>query len=152
MPAGDCHVSYHANNGMFFVPTSGPNAGIAFRFGNMPVESEGTGPYFTPDERTLFLNVQHPGEVTSDPAQTIAFGDVPNYTSWWPAGDKTAGRNPATPRPATVAISRPRRWQEGSNLIPRPEGFEEHPSHGGHHDHDDDHHGRKSRRDLFKRS
>ena len=148
---------YHANNGMFFVPTSGPNAGIAFRFGNMPVESEGTGPYFTPDEGTLFLNVQHPGEVTSDPAQTIAFGDVPNYTSWWPAGDKSAGRNPATPRPATVAITRPRRWQEGSNLIPRPEGFEEHPPHGGHHG-DDDHHGhdddrdRKSRRDLFKRS
>jgi uncharacterized protein len=142
-------LQYHANNALFFVPTSGPNAGIAFRFGNMPVEAEGTGPYFSPDERTLFLNVQHPGEVTSDPSSTIAYGDVVNYTSYWPAGDKTAGRNPSLPRPATVAITRPSRgrWPEGANLIPRPEGFEEHPSHGGRNGHRKHH----SRRDFFKR-
>jgi secreted PhoX family phosphatase len=115
-------LQYHANNALFYIPTSGPNAGVAFRFGNMPVESEGTGPYFTPDEQTLFLNVQHPGEGTSDPSSTIAYGDEANYTSYWPRGDKTAARNPALPRPATVAITRPprRRYREGSNLIPRP--------------------------------
>ena len=102
-------------------------------------------PYFTPDERTLFINVQHPGEVTSEPTQTIPFGDIADYTSWWPAGDKSANRNPATPRPATVAISRPRRWREGANLIPRPEGFDDH----GHGDHDG--HGKRSRRDLLRR-
>ena len=73
-------LQYHANNALFYVPTSGPNAGVGFRFGNMPVESEGTGPYFSPDEQTLFLSVQHPGEATSDPASTIAYGDVVNYT------------------------------------------------------------------------
>ena len=86
--------------------------------------------------------MQHPGEATSDPASTIAFGDVVNYTSYWPAGDKSAGRDPSLPRPATVAITRPRRGREGSNLIPRPEGFDE-DGHHGHHGH--------SRRDFFKR-
>jgi uncharacterized protein len=52
------------NNAMFMVPTSGANKGIAFRFATGPVECELTGPYFTPDEETLFVNVQHPGEVT----------------------------------------------------------------------------------------
>jgi secreted PhoX family phosphatase len=51
---------YHANNAVFYIPRSGPNRGVAFRFANMPIQAEGTGPYFTPDERTLFVNVQHP--------------------------------------------------------------------------------------------
>jgi uncharacterized protein len=143
-------LQYHANNALFYVPTSGPNAGIAFRFGNMPVEAEGTGPYFTPDERTLFLNVQHPGEVTEASTSTVAFGDIANYSSWWPAGDKSAGRTQATPRPATVAITRPRRWKEGSNLLPRPEGFDEHDDDHGHW-HDDDDRGGRSRRDFLGR-
>ncbi len=58
------YYEYHRNNAVFMIPSSGPNAGVAFRFANMPVESEGTGPYFTPDEETLFVNVQHPGEET----------------------------------------------------------------------------------------
>ena len=55
---------YHANNAMFMVPTRGPNKGVAFRFANGPVESEITGPYFSPDEETLFIDIQHPGELT----------------------------------------------------------------------------------------
>jgi secreted PhoX family phosphatase len=43
--------AYHANNAIFMVPRTGPNAGVAYRFGNMPVEAEGTGPYFTPTSR-----------------------------------------------------------------------------------------------------
>jgi secreted PhoX family phosphatase len=35
---------------------------VAYRFATMPNDAEGTGPYFTPDESTLFVNVQHPGE------------------------------------------------------------------------------------------
>jgi uncharacterized protein len=115
-------LQYHANNALFFVPTSGPNAGIGFRFGNMPVESEGTGPYFTPDEQTLFVNVQHPGEVSGEASTTVVFGDIANYSSWWPDGDKTANRNPTTPRPSMVAVTRLPRGQhsKGMNVIPRP--------------------------------
>ena len=39
-----------------------PTYGKAFRFVASPADSEATGPWFTPDGRTLFFNVQHPGE------------------------------------------------------------------------------------------
>jgi secreted PhoX family phosphatase len=99
--------AYHKNNAMFMIPTSGPNKGVAFRFANGPVEAELTGPYFTPNEKTLFVNVQHPGENTgaSSTAPGI-FGQETTYTSWWPEGNRTASDNPSTPKPSTVAISR----------------------------------------------
>ena len=99
--------SYHKNNAMFMVPTSGPNKGIGFRFANGPVECEITGPYFTPDEETLFVNVQHPGELTGLSATAPGiFGQETTYTSWWPEGNRVAGDMPSTPKPSTVAISR----------------------------------------------
>ena len=99
--------TYHKNNAMFMVPTSGPNKGIGFRFANGPVECELTGPYFTPDEETLFVNVQHPGELTGISSTSPGiFGQEATYTSWWPEGNRVAGDLPSTPRPSTVAISR----------------------------------------------
>ena len=56
-----------------------------------PKEAELTGPSFTPNERTLFLSVQHPGEETEDKA---------NPTSTWP---QVRGGN--QPRPSVVAIT-----------------------------------------------
>ncbi len=56
----DAHYTAFRNNGMFFVPTSGPAARRAFQFASGPCESELTGPW-TPDEMTLFLSVQHRG-------------------------------------------------------------------------------------------
>ena len=105
--------TYHGNNAMFMIPTSGPNRGVAFRFANGPVECEITGPYFTPREDTLFVNVQHPGENTAASATSPAvFGQEVTYTSWWPEGNKTANDNPSTPRPSTVAISRVERGDD----------------------------------------
>ncbi len=79
------------NNGVFVIPSHGPSKGEALQFASAPTDAELTGPWFTPDERTLFLAVQHPGENTEDPAKP---------TSMWPhrAGDDQ-------PRPAVVAIS-----------------------------------------------
>ena len=99
--------AYHKNNAVFMVPTSGRNKGIAFRFANGPVECELTGPYFTPDEGTLFVNVQHPGENTATLPEA-RFGQEVTYTSWWPEGNRTANENPSTPMPSTVAITRSR--------------------------------------------
>jgi secreted PhoX family phosphatase len=99
------HYRYHANNAVFMIPRSGPNAGVAFRFANMPIEAEGTGPYFDADERTLFVNVQHPGEETPS-AAGATYGDPSTYSSWWPAGSRSDGYNPSLPRPSTVAITR----------------------------------------------
>lgn len=79
------------NNGVFVIPTTGPSTGHALQFASAPVEAEMTGPWFTPDERTLFMAVQHPGEETSDLKQP---------TSMWPhrKGD-------TMPRPSVVAIT-----------------------------------------------
>jgi len=68
------HKSF-MNNGLFVIPTHGPSKGVALQFASGPVECELTGPFFTPDERTLFLSVQHPGEETKD---------LDNPTSRWP--------------------------------------------------------------------
>ena len=85
------------NNGLFVIPTipyknvKEDEVGEAFQFASAPLEAEMTGPCFTPDETTLFLAVQHPGENTED---------VKNPTSMWPhrKGD-------TMPRPSVVAIT-----------------------------------------------
>lgn len=80
------------NNSLFFIPMSGKSAGVAHRVASGPVNSELTGPCFSPDGRTLFLSVQHPGEGTVD---------VLNPLSHWPEGGNS------TPKPSVVAIDIP---------------------------------------------
>jgi uncharacterized protein len=81
---------FHGNNGLFFFRTSGPHAGIAYQFASGPTECELTGPAWTPDGKTLFLSIQHPGELSEA---------LDKLTSHWPDGGD------ALPRPATVAIT-----------------------------------------------
>ena len=50
------------NNSLWFIPTSGANAGEAYLFAMAPIESELTGPFLSRDRQTLFLAIQHPGE------------------------------------------------------------------------------------------
>jgi uncharacterized protein len=76
----DPRYSTFKNNGFFFVPTAGQHAGTAFQFASGPTESELTGPAWTPDEQTLFLAVQHPGEVNG----TRTAGMVEARGSNWP--------------------------------------------------------------------
>jgi len=59
-----------------------------------PKECEITGITETPDGKTLFVNIQHPGESTAPNFSTGAFG------SHWPAGGSTR------PRSATIVITR----------------------------------------------
>ena len=58
----DTIYSFLGNNSMFFFPTEGPDKGKAFRFAVGPVDAEMTGPVWSPDGKTLFVAVQHPGE------------------------------------------------------------------------------------------
>jgi secreted PhoX family phosphatase len=72
-----------------------PKTGEVRRFLTGPVGCELTGGTATPDGRTMFVNIQHPGETPaeiSDPANPTRF-------SSWPGGG-------ARPRSATVAIRR----------------------------------------------
>ncbi len=77
-----------SNDALYAVPTAGPERGRTRRFLSMPVGAEVCGPEFTPDERTLFANVQHPGEG----------GGLEPPTSTWPDGPGHG------PRPAVVAV------------------------------------------------
>lgn len=78
------------NNGAFFVPEgpAGPG-GEVFQFASAPVQAELTGPFFTPDGKTLFLAIQHPGEETEN---------INEPTSTWPPGGDA-------PRSSVVAIT-----------------------------------------------
>ncbi len=64
-----------------------------------PKECEITGIAMTPDHKTLFFNVQHPGEETAPDWAAKTFG------SYWPANqaDTTAKKRP---RSATVVVTR----------------------------------------------
>jgi secreted PhoX family phosphatase len=53
----------YGNSSIWFLPTSGADLGKAFLFGFGPIECETTGPFFSRDQQTLFLSVQHPGEI-----------------------------------------------------------------------------------------
>ena len=72
-----------------------PRTGDTRRFLTGPVNCEVTGCTFTPDGRTMFVNIQHPGETPSDrsdPAEPAKFSNWPDY--------QPGGR----PRSATVVI------------------------------------------------
>lgn len=55
-------LGVYGNNSVWFFPTSGDYAGQGFLFALAPMESEMSGPFFTPDQQTLFMSAQHPGE------------------------------------------------------------------------------------------
>lgn len=78
------------NNSLFVFLRSGTHAGEVIRVAVAPNDAEFTGPCFSPDYKTLFLSVQHPGEVANDRK---------NLTSTWPDGD--------IPKPAVVTLQGP---------------------------------------------
>ena len=77
-----------------------PTADTLKRFLVGPVGCEITGLCETPDGKTLFVNIQHPGENTD--MNNIA--DPSKYTSQWPSN---AGYGPGKrPRSATIVITK----------------------------------------------
>jgi secreted PhoX family phosphatase len=78
------------NNGCFVVPVSGPQRGLLKQLASGPNGCEVCGCEFTPDGRTLFLTIQHPGEG----------GTLRNPRSDWPDGQGLP------PRAALLAVER----------------------------------------------
>ncbi len=74
-----------------------PKTGQTKRFLTGPSGCEITGITFTADRRSVFINIQHPGETPSERSDS----DKPLAVSAWPDGT-TGGR----PRSATVVIRR----------------------------------------------
>lgn len=65
-----------------------------------PAQCEITGIDSTPDGRSLFVNIQHPGEDTQ-----ATFATPSTYGSHWP-GNQFGGSTTARPRSATIVITR----------------------------------------------
>ncbi|MFD2568128.1 PhoX family protein [Pseudotenacibaculum haliotis] len=78
------------NNSLFVIPRFGKKAGEVIRVASAPRDAELTGPWFSPDGKTLFLSVQHPGEQTKD---------LNSPTSKWPFDEDNI------PKSAVVAIT-----------------------------------------------
>ncbi|HSF33726.1 MAG TPA: PhoX family phosphatase [Candidatus Tectomicrobia bacterium] len=81
------------NDGVWVVDTEGPERGRARQFLSSPIGCEVCGPAFTPDTRTFFVAIQHPGfweQVTYDKP----LSRWPDYQPDMP------------PRPSVVAIYR----------------------------------------------
>jgi len=72
-----------------------PDTGVTRRFLTGPMGCEITGLAMTPDRKTMFVNIQHPGE----PADEVSDPGSPLKYSCWPDGIQ-GGR----PRSATIAI------------------------------------------------
>jgi len=70
------------NNGCFVVQTSGPQRGLLKQLASAPTGCEVCGCEFTPDGRTLFLSIQHPGEG----------GTLDKPRSHWPDGNGLPAR------------------------------------------------------------
>jgi uncharacterized protein len=66
------------NNGLFVFIRKGAHAGEILRLASAPIDAEFTGPCFSPDFKTLFLSVQHPGEMSPS---------LDKLTSRWPDGE-----------------------------------------------------------------
>ena len=77
-----------------------PTADSLKRFLVGPAGSEITGLCETPDGKTMFINIQHPGEGTVQ----ANLADVSKYQSQWPANaGYGAGKRP---RSATIVITK----------------------------------------------
>jgi uncharacterized protein len=113
-PSKDDQRGSFGNNTMWFMPTVGENAGQAYRFAIAPMEAELTGPFLTPDQTTLFLAIQHPGETNgtrkdmktkTETFNLSANGKPFDQTRNIPIGSNFPDKKPnSVPKPSIVAI------------------------------------------------
>jgi secreted PhoX family phosphatase len=68
-----------SNDGLFATAIEGPERGHLKQFLTVPLGAETCGPFITTDNRSVFVAVQHPGEITG--------ASVENPASTWPDGD-----------------------------------------------------------------
>ncbi|MGK5737360.1 PhoX family protein [Micromonospora sp. URMC 103] len=68
-----------SNDGLFATALEGPERGHLKQFLTVPLGAETCGPFITGDNRSVFVAVQHPGEITG--------ASVEQPASTWPDGD-----------------------------------------------------------------
>ncbi|WP_219469459.1 PhoX family protein [Nonomuraea rhizosphaerae] len=77
-----------SNDGMFVMPVRGRDRGHLRQFLTVPLGAETCGPMVTEDQRSVFVAVQHPGELDGATPESPA--------SHWPDGDQ--------PRPSVAVV------------------------------------------------
>ncbi|MFC9976788.1 PhoX family protein [Spirillospora sp. NPDC127200] len=77
-----------ANDGLFAMPVEGRERGRVRQFLTVPYGAETCGPLIVKDQKTVFVAVQHPGEITGATPEKPA--------SRWPDGGQ--------PRPSVVSV------------------------------------------------
>lgn len=111
-------IGVFGNNWLFFIPTTGPDAGRLTPFAYGPVRCEMTGPTFVGN--TLIISVQHPGEDCPFTPQTTLKRDIEMLNingsavftqertvprgSNWPSNIQ--GKLQGPPRPSVIGIRR----------------------------------------------
>jgi secreted PhoX family phosphatase len=102
---GNTIASTGRADGLWGVETEGALRGRSKQFYRVPPGAELCGPFFTPDDETLFVAVQHPGE-PSDATASDATAEVGHASLENPAGSWPDFRLGMPPRPSVVAITR----------------------------------------------
>jgi secreted PhoX family phosphatase len=82
-------------DGLWALETEGEGRGTSKAFFRVPVGAELCGPEFTPDARTLFLAIQHPGEEDAEGTP----GTFEDPATRWPDFDASM-----PPRPSLVVV------------------------------------------------
>jgi secreted PhoX family phosphatase len=95
-PSGNLWISTDgnvlgSNDGMFAVPIEGANRGQVLQFLTVPFGAETCGPLISPDGKTVFNAVQHPGETDGSTFESPS--------STWPHTDRF-------PRPSVICSFR----------------------------------------------
>jgi secreted PhoX family phosphatase len=83
------HYKAFGNNGLFVFNAK---EDVVVQVASAPMDAEFTGPFFSPDGKSLFLSIQHPGETSKS---------LDSLNSHWPDGGS------AIPRSAVIVISGP---------------------------------------------
>jgi len=89
--ATDGGTKYGIADGVWVSETTGPGRALSKSFLSAPKHAELCGPFFTPDDSTLFCAVQHPGEKSS----------YEKPSTRWPDFDQNM-----PPRPAVVVVQK----------------------------------------------
>lgn len=85
------HAGTNFHDGLFAVAVEGPERGKAKQFLSVPRGAEQASAYVVPDNKSVVVSVQHPGEITG--------ASVDKPASTWPDGDFA--------RPAVIVTWRP---------------------------------------------